>query len=200
MIGAAIVVLGTLSASAVALAAGNKAQDDAGRETRKRLAEALVEGLCRSTVKLASACPEQTGLVVFLPAGSAGMEHLETAFSFNKKGRPDASLRFGRYEGVAGHVWATGEQAFARLDTVSEDDLHRTWKLSAEYIRLTAHLKIVVGTPIRAPDNPDRILGVVTLDSDVSDAECGLASEESLEEAAQCAHVLAQILTLAQLV
>lgn len=195
-----IVVLGSVGAAAAALASANKLQDDASRATRKRLAASLVEDLCRATVKLASRCPDHTGMVVFLPSDQRGSNMLEATYEFNKTGKADANLRFGKYEGVAGHVWATGEQAFARLSEVSPEDLRLTWKLSPEYVSRTAHLKVVVATPIWAVDNPEQLLGVVTLDSECADEECELTSDESLDEALQSAQVLAQILKLADLV
>jgi hypothetical protein len=192
-----VVIVVTVGGSALGLAVENEAQDARERATRRELAGALVEDLCRSTIRGISRCPAKTGAVVFLP-DSDGV--LASAYTFQKEQMPDRNLRFAKYEGATGHAWATGEQTWARLDEATEEDLARIYKLSPEYIRLTAHLKVVVATPIWSVDSPRRMLGVVSIDSEASPDASGLLSDESLEAALELAVGLARILTFAKLV
>lgn len=192
-----VVIVVTVGGAALGLAVENEAQDAKERATRQELAGALVENLCRTTVRAISRCPAQTGVIVFLPDGG---DILKSTYTFQKDKKPDRNLRFAKYEGATGHAWATGEQVWARLDEATEADLARTYKLSPEYIKLTAHLKVVVATPIWAVDDPRRMLGVVSIDSEATGDESGLLSEESLHEALELAVGLARIMTFAKLV
>jgi hypothetical protein len=191
------VVVAAVLAAVEALVRGNLTRDSAEREKRRRLARSLIEDVCAAAIRLMSSCPEKTAAVVFRPDQK---EVLRTEFTYNKQDKPDRNLQFGRLEGATGHAWATGTQTVAKLSEVSEEELEQTWKLSPEYIRLTAHLKVVVATPIPSLDDPATLLGIVTVDSEVPDDQCGLTSEKSLDEALQLAKLLARILTLAELV
>lgn len=100
-----------------------------------------------------------------------------------------------------GHAWATGEQTFADLSLATPSQLAETWKLSPEYITLTQHPQGVVSTPIRAWDDPERMVGIVSVDCEVPNSESGLTSQPSLDAAlALAAASVARILSLAELV
>jgi hypothetical protein len=58
---------------------------------------------------------------------------------------------------------------------------------------------VVVSTPIWADDVLERLVGIVGVDSEVPDAECGLTSQRSLDTALQPAALVARILSLAEL-
>jgi hypothetical protein len=194
---AVVMIIAPTAASLLTTMRGNRARDVAEREKRRKLAGSVVEDACRIAIKSMSRCPEATGAVVFLPDESGG---LQTAYAYNKRGKPDSNLQFEKYQGATGHAWGTGEQTIARLSEVPEDELAQKWKLSPEYIKLTEHLKIVVATPIWDWNDSERMVGVVSIDCEVPDEECGLTSPESTDEALQLAALLARILTLAELV
>lgn len=166
------------------------------REKRRRLARSLIEDLYRGVIPQMSSCPDKTGGVIFLPD-----EHgvLRTAFTYNKKGRPDNNLSFRPLEGCTGHAWDTKAQTYADLEKTTPSQLQETWKLSPEYVTLTQHLKAVVSTPIASADDPNQYIGIVSIDSEVSASECGLLSDASLDVALQFAASVACILSLADL-
>jgi hypothetical protein len=151
-----------------------------------------------SVEQLRRSCPvsQTDGVVVFLPDPSGV---LQTAYTFNKADKPDSDLRFERHQGVVGDAWARRTQMVAYLDEVTEQDLRQTWKLSPEYISRTLYLKTIVATPIRSANDPDRILGIVSVDIDLPNDKCGIASEESQDEALQLARMLADIMNLSDL-
>jgi glucose uptake protein GlcU len=109
----AVAIIVTVGASVVSLEIENEAQDAKERATRQELARSLVEDLCRTTVRAMSRCPEQTGVIVFLPDQSGT---LQSTYTLHKEGKPDRDLRFAKYEGATGHAWATGEQFCAKPD------------------------------------------------------------------------------------
>jgi hypothetical protein len=196
VLGAAVVLLSGLGA-AESLIRGNIAQDTAERRKRRTLARSLIHGICDAAVREMSACPDKTGVIVFLPEDD-GLLH--ATFTYHKDDRPDRGLAFRPLQGCTGHAWDTGRQTVARLEEVTEEDLRLTWKLTAEQITATRHLKMVVSTPIWAGDDPEQKLGVVSVDTEGDEADCQIASEESLNEALQLATMLSAVLKLADLV
>lgn len=196
LLGAIVIALGT-TITAEPLVRGNQRRDREEQRKRRQLVEPIIESICQAAVREMSRRPDVTGCILYLP-DKEGV--LQTAFSYNKRGKPDAQLSFRALEGCAGHTWARGEQAVARLDPGNPDEPARTWKLSPEYVRLTAHVQVVVSTPIWSPDDANRMIGVITVDCEASDQECGIGSDESLGEALLLAAVVAHVLNLAELV
>jgi hypothetical protein len=193
-------VIMALAPSVVAIVtqiSGNTKRSREELERRRKLATSIIEDLCRAVTKIMSACPDRTGVVVFLPT-SSGV--LQTTYTFNKNDRPDNDLQFEKHQGVVGDAWARGELMVGNLEEVTEQDLRQIWKLSPEYISRTSHLKTIVAVPIRSADDPEQIIGIVSIDSDLPNDQCGIASDESQDEALQFARMLAHIMKLADLV
>jgi hypothetical protein len=190
-------VLGATAGLTAAAMHGNRVRSAAERRKRSQLVRSLIEDSFRGTIAQMSRAPASTAGVVFLP-NRAG--ELETAFTYNKQGKPDGDLRFKPYVGCTGHAWATKKQAFADLARATPKELETTWKLSPDYVARTTHLKAIVSTPMWAWDDPERLIGIVSVDCDVADEECQLGSPRSLNEALQLAKLIARILTLADVV
>jgi glucose uptake protein GlcU len=195
--GGGAIVLATAGYLVESAARSNSAHNAAERETRRRLARSLIEDLFKGAVPLVSKYPDKTAGVVFLP-DATGV--LVTEFTYNKKGKPDSNLKFGPLEGCTGHAWYTGEQTYADLAEATPAELERTWKLSPEYITLTQHLGGVVSTPIRAWDDPERMVGIVSVDCEEKNSDSGLTLQPSLDAALSLAASMACILDLAELV
>ena len=192
-----LAIVSSAFGAAESLVRGNIAQDTEERRTRRMLAQSLIHDICDGAVREMSHCPEKTGVIVFLPEDD-GLLH--AAFTYHKDDRPDRALAFRPLQGCTGHAWDTEKQTVARLGEVTEEDLRMTWKLTAEQIAVTRHLKMVVSTPIWALDNSELKLGVVSVDTEAEEVDCQIASEESLSEALQLATILAGVLRLADLV
>jgi hypothetical protein len=191
------VVLAATAGSAVTLGAGNRTRGARDRARRQRLARSIVEDVLRGSIASLSARPDHTGAVVFLPSEDGS---LQSVYTYNKRGKADGELRFEKWQGATGHAWGEQDQTIALLDRAPASDLRERWKLSADQIAMTAHLKVVVATPIWATDDSERMVGIVSIDSDLPDAECQLTSDRALDEAIQLAQLLAHVLTLADLV
>jgi hypothetical protein len=88
----------------------------------------------------------------------------------------------------------------APLAEATEEELARTWKLVPEQIAASRRLKLVVSTPIRSEGDPSQVIGMLTIDSEVEGSQCGLASEDSLDEAWQVAVLIGRILKHTQIV
>lgn len=147
-----------------------------------------------------TARPDKTGCAVFLPDDIRDPRVLDTVYAYNKEDAPDRELKLQPFQGSAGHAWAMRRQTVALLGEVSAFDLEQTWKLTPEQIRLTQHLKVIVSTPIWAWEDPDQLIGVVSVDSELEDSECRLSSPRSLSAALELAEMIARILSLADLV
>ncbi|MFN0070770.1 MAG: hypothetical protein ACKVVP_04685 [Chloroflexota bacterium] len=191
---ATLMVLAPAFGVAEALTRGNINRSAEERDKRQRIVRKLVEDTCGTVVRLMSACPSQTGCIVFLP-DSDGL--LYPRFAYNKENQPDRNVSFRPLVGCTGHAWGQGRQTRANLSEATSVDLATTWKLSPEQITLTAHLRTVVSTPIWNEDAPDVMLGVVTVDSQADETTCGITTDESADEARQLAVLLARILKLA---
>lgn len=168
---------------------------------RWELAQSLFEDACRATMPLMTKVPDRAGALVFLPEGSkAGPQMLIARLKYNKQNKPDRDLRFERWQGCAGHGWARGDQMVADLAEVSEQELAQTWKLTPEQIAMTRHLRLVVSTPIRADGDPEKVLGMLAVDSEVDNDACGLKDVASLDEAWQLALLVGRILQHTEIV
>lgn len=194
---ATVVVLAATVGATLTQAQGNAGRDRLDRDRRRRLARSIVEDACRAAISGLSTCPERTGAIVFLPRGDG---KLESTFTFNKRGKPDSELSFEKWQGATGHAWGVRDQVVALLDQAPASELRDRWKLTPDQIALTSRLKVVVATPIWSPEDPETMLGVVSIDSDVPNSECQLASEQSLDDAIELAQLLAHVLILADLV
>ena len=168
------------------------------RAKRTELAQSLVEDAFRTAVLLMSKCPERTGGVVYLPDPNDA-DRLVPTFIHNKDGDPSEKLSWNKHVGCVGHVWATGKQHLARLSEATAEDLALTWKLTKQQIALTNDLKTILSTPIMSPDEPSRMVGVVSIDCTVPDDECDLSSDVASERAWLHATTVAEILLLAEL-
>ncbi|MGH2356133.1 MAG: hypothetical protein ACRDJN_31380 [Chloroflexota bacterium] len=190
-------VLLTTGATGFQLVRGNIARNAKERETRRRLAEGLMEASFDTAVQLMSRRPDVTGGIVYLPDGGGV---LRPTFLYRKEGEPEDHPSFEKWVGCTGHAWGERAQRSADLAEVTDDELRTTWKLSANTILLTRHLKVIVSTPIWTTESPQRLVGIVSIDSEVPDAECRLLSPKSRRQAQRHAAQVALILELAELV
>lgn len=192
-------VLLTTAVSAASLVRGSVIRDAAARQKRQQLARSLVEDAFKTAIAQMSKCPDQTGGVVYLP-DSADSDLLVPQFCYNKPGTVEDQLTFRSYVGCTGHAWAMHEQTCADLADVAADELQRTWKLSPNQIKLTSDLKTIISTPIVSSGDPNRFLGVVSIDCRAPNSECDLLSHEARTRAKEHAAMVALILELAELV
>lgn len=196
-LGGAVVALTAIAAALEAAGRGTRERDARERETRRRLAESLIEDSFEAAVRLMSRRPDRTGGIVYLP-DEAGVLH--PTFLYNKDGAPADHPSFEKWVGCTGHAWGERSQRSADLSEATDEDLATTWKLSPALIRQTRHLQAIVSTPVWTTEPPRRLIGVVSIDSEVPDAESQLLTPESRRRAQSHAAAVALILELAELV
>jgi hypothetical protein len=179
------------------LARAHQRDDEAQRERRRRIAEPLIEQVLAVAVRTVSATPDKTGAILFLP-DATGV--LCATFTYNKDRKPDRNIVFEERAGATGHAWWSGEQTVADLSAASEADLERTWKLTSEQVRVTAHVKAIVSTVLWSSTQPRRKLGVLSIDCEEPMDACRMSSDDALEVALSLARTAAYVLELADLV
>lgn len=83
-----------------------------------------------------------------------------------------AGLNLLQFPHLAALHWVLAALLVLATTGTSAADFETTWKLTAEQIRLTAHLKTVVATPIRIEGSPGKLVGILWMDSPLSAHEC----------------------------
>lgn len=188
----------TTTAAAIPLVRGNSERSANERQRRHLLARSLIEAAFAGAVRAMSNRPEQTGGFVYLPAGT-NPDLLRPVFAHNKQGPVDEHLSWAKWVGCTGHAWGSQRQTGADLARTTAAELEEKWKLSPNAIKLTSELKAIVSTPIWSSEAPQRLIGVVSIDSTAPHEESNLLSQDSLEEALLLAATIALVLELAGL-
>lgn len=165
-------------------------------QTHRDLAEASIEVLLRQAQALTGGEQRGARSCLFLVGTD---DRLHIAYDVSMQDAPDRGISFARLQGCAGHAWGMNEQTGADLRDANPEILRNVWKLTPDQISLTNHLRGILCTPVRDPDNPDRVIAVHSLDwiSDLDPEGLPTATWDQLMDASA---VLAGLLRMGGLV
>ena len=130
-------------------------------QTYRDLAEASIEVLLRQSQALIGGETVGARSCLFLVGAD---NRLHIAYDVNMQDAPDRGISFAPLQGCAGHAWGMNEQTGADLRDATQEILRNIWKLTPDQISLTIHLRGILCTPVRDPDDPDRVIAVHSLD------------------------------------
>jgi NTE family protein len=129
---------------------------------------------------------------IFLPYGRG---KAKIFYSWNMNGDPDQDLELNIFSGATGNVFASGETklfdlAEVRLKALADPGyLSREWRMTTfEHSHVRPTLCSLLSSPIR--DNHEKIIGVLSIDSDKSQAEAFPQPEECFDVVEKYARVI----------
>lgn len=87
-----------------------------------------------------------------------------------KKTQRDVSICLEKWQGCAGLAWGLNEKIFADLsldESILNKKGYALWGLTPELRDKTKSIKAIFSTPIRHPDNVNKVVAILNYDSDV---------------------------------
>lgn len=120
-------------------------------------------------------------------------DSLQIKYHYNMKNALDKNIILRPRVGATGRAWAEQQQIVADL-TLHEVPEGPTWGLTDEQKKLTEHVKAIICTPVWDPENPHKLLGVFSVDSEEEVDIVDFKEEETRQMALHYAGLLGGLL------
>lgn len=113
---------------------------------------------------------------------------LAIQFHYGMDSTRDLDIQLEKNQGCAGQAWGCGDQRCADLRKI-EATGRPSWNLTPQQEAVTDHLGAILSTPIFDPQNPQEVVGVLNIDSELSLQKAGFLKEEISEQASEYANM-----------